>query len=109
MVGAITPILVGIICIILGLQNRKGKIESLHSYHRKRVSQEDRLPFGKAVGNGMILIGIAVILMGIFLVIAQLTNSEVYATIGTVVMFLGMIPGFVITFKAMIKYNKGIF
>ena len=109
MFGAIIPVLVGIICIILGLQNRKGKIESLHSYHRNRVSEEDRLPFGKAVGNGMILIGSSVILMGIFMVITELTQSEVYALIGTGMMFAGMIPGFVITFKAMIKYNKGIF
>ena len=109
MIGAVVPVLVGIICIVLGLQNRKGNIESLHAYHRSRVSQEDRLAFGKAVGNGTIIIGVSVILMGIFLLIAELTQTELYALLGTGLMIAGMIPGFVVTFKAMIKYNKGIF
>jgi hypothetical protein len=49
--------LVGIVCIVLGISNMKGNISSLHSYHRSRVSEEDRIPFGKKVGLGTIIIG----------------------------------------------------
>ena len=49
MVGFIVAFLVGLLCIGLGISHRKGKISSLHSYHRNRVSEEDRIPFGKMV------------------------------------------------------------
>ena len=64
MLGAIVTAIVGIVCIVLGFSNRKGNINSLHSYHRERVSEEDRLPFGKAVGLGTIIIGVALIVNG---------------------------------------------
>ena len=49
----IITIVIGIVMILIGFSNRKGNISMLHSYHRKRVTEEDRLPFGKMVGNGM--------------------------------------------------------
>ena len=49
MAGFIISALIGVICIILGVSNMKGNINSLHSYHRHRVSEEDRLPFGSLV------------------------------------------------------------
>ena len=51
MAGFIFAIALGIVCILIGLSNRKGNIETLHSYHRSRVSEEDRIPFGKEVGK----------------------------------------------------------
>ena len=41
----IVSALVGIVCIVLGVSNMKGNISSLHSYHRNRVSEEDRILF----------------------------------------------------------------
>ena len=46
----IVSALVGVVCIVLGISNMKGNISSLHSYHRSRVSEEDRIPFGRMVG-----------------------------------------------------------
>ncbi|MBR5501332.1 MAG: hypothetical protein IKV74_07385 [Clostridia bacterium] len=65
MIASITTLLVGIICIILGISNMRGNISSLHSYHRHRVSEEDVLPFGKKVGQGTIILGAGVIVFGI--------------------------------------------
>ena len=109
MIALITMTIVGAICIFLGIQNRKGNIESLHSYHRQRVTEEDRLPFGKQVGLGMIIIGIVVIIMGILLLLTELTKSELYALIGSAVLVVGIAAGTGISFHAMCKYNKGIF
>ena len=29
--------IIGIICIVIGIMNRKGNVSMLHSYHRNRV------------------------------------------------------------------------
>ena len=47
--------LLGIVCIVLGVLNMKGNISTVHWYHRKRVSEENRLPFGRLVGFGRLL------------------------------------------------------
>jgi len=105
----IIPAVIGVICIILGISNMRGNISSLHSYHRHRVSEEDRLPFGKKVGLGTVIIGCGAILFSIFSAIAQYLELPVFNTVATVVLIAGLIAGLGISFYAMIKYNKGIF
>ena len=60
----ILPIIVGLLIVVMGMVNVKGNISTLHWYHRQRVSEADRLPFGRLVGTGTILIGAALILFG---------------------------------------------
>ena len=81
----------------------------LHSYHIKRVSEEDKIPFGKMVGLGMIIIGIALIIMGVLTYLAVSLQNKTYSTIGQAVLIAGLASGLGITFYAMKKYNKGIF
>lgn len=100
---------VGVICIILGVSNRKGNISSLHSYHRHRVSEEDRIPFGKKVGLGTIVIGCAIIVYSVLSVVTLLVQNDIFALLGTVVLVIGLVVGLIISFYAMKKYNKGIF
>lgn len=109
MMSFIITFFVGLICIILGYQNIKGNISSLHSYHRSRVSEEDILPFGKMVGTGTIIIGVSLIIFNIFSAVSALKDNDIFFTIGTVIMILGLVIGLIISFYAMIKYNKGIF
>ena len=105
----IVSLILGIVCIVIGISNRKGNISMLHSYHRKRVSEENRLPFGKLVGIGTIIIGISLIIMGILSFLASVLFANIFATIGNIVLIAGFIIGLVINFYAMLKYNKGIF
>ena len=105
----IPTIIVGLIILLIGFSNMKGNISTLHSYHRSRVKEEDAKPFGKRVGIGMIIIGISVILMGALTGVAILCENDIYTLIGTAVMILGLAVGCIITFRAMIKYNGGIF
>lgn len=109
MPAVIVTTLVGIVCIVLGISNRKGNISSLHSYHRARVSEADRIPFGKQVGLGTIIIGCAIILFSVLTAAAFYTQLEALTLAGTVVMLVGIVVGLVIAFRAMKKYNKGIF
>ena len=105
----IVPFLVGVVCIILGISNMRGNISSLHSYHRHRVSEEDRIPFGKQVGLGIIIVGISIIVFSVLSFVTLYTENDVFILVGTAVLIIGIILGLVISFRAMIKYNKGIF
>ena len=102
MTDFIATLLVGVIIIILGFVNMTGNIISLHSYHRKNVREEDKKPFGKLVGTGLSLCGLAIVAFSIF----SLYERYIF---GTIVLVAGLVIGFTISFYAMIKYNKGIF
>ncbi len=101
--------LVGVVFIVLGISNMRGNISSLHSYHRSRVSEEDRIPFGKQVGLGIIIVGIGIIVFSVLSSVTLYTENDIFILVGTAVLIIGIILGLVISFRAMIKYNKGIF
>ena len=105
----IVTFLVGIVFIGLGISNMRGNISSLHSYHRHRVSEEDRIPFGKQVGLGTMIVGIGIIIFSILSTVTLYTEHDIFVLIGIAVLIVGIVVGLIISFKAMIKYNKGIF
>ena len=109
MTDGVVLVMVGVVLIILGISNTKGNISSLHGYHRKRVREEDRIPFGKLVGTGTILIGIATIVYGALSFLAQMFHQDVLVTVGEMILVAGLVVGLGISFYGMIKYNKGIF
>ena len=109
MAAFITVSGLGILVSILGIINMTGNISSLHWYHRQRVTEEDRKPFGKLVGLGTLMIGVAIILFGILFWIYETTMMEWLIILGTVILGIGIIAGLGLSFHAMIKYNKGIF
>jgi len=98
----IIQIIIGLVLIIIGMFNIKGNISLLHSYHKKRVKKEDVIPFGKKVGIGSVVIGITIILAGVFTILN-------YTNISNAVLVIGLVTGFILIFYAMLKYNKGIF
>ena len=109
MAGNIVAFLAGVVCIVIGISNMRGNISTLHSYHRHRVSEEDRIPFGKQVGLGTMIVGIGLIIFSVLSTVTLYTENNIFILIGTVVLIVGIVAGLIISFKAMIKYNKGIF
>ena len=109
MVSSIVTLIVGVVCIALGISNMRGNISSLHSYHRHRVSEEDRIPFGKKVGFGTIIIGIGIIVFSGLSAATFYTENNVFILVGSAIMIISIAVGIAISFHAMIKYNKGIF
>ena len=109
MAGNIVAFLVGVVCIVLGISNMRGNISTLHFYHRHRVSEEDRIPFGKQVGLGTMILGISIIIFSILSTLTLYTENNIFTLIGAVVLIVGIVAGLIMSFKAMIKYNKGIF
>ena len=105
----IIPLVIGIVLVFIGIANMNGNISSLHSYHRHRVSEKDRIPFGKKIGLGTIIIGLAVIVSVILKLAADSTDNPGFNTAGDVIIAAGLIVGLGLNFYAMIKYNKGIF
>ncbi len=100
---------VGLLISVLGIVNMSGNISSLHSYHRSRVREEDVKPFGKLVGLGLLLVGIAVIACGALLLAFELTGNSAFVTVGVTTLFIGIVAGSAVSFCAIKKYNGGIF
>ena len=105
----LTCVGLGIFIMILGSINMTGNISSLHWYHRQRVTEENRKPFGKLVGLGTLIIGFAMILFGVLHFIAEKANVPALVIVGGVELVVGILVGLGISFYAMFKYNKGIF
>lgn len=102
-------IVVGIICIVLGIMNMKGNLSLLHSYHKKRVSAEDKIPFGRAIGLGTLVCGGGLLLNGIFYLIHLVSSMQIFFYIAMALLILGLVVGIVLIIYALLKYNKGIF
>ena len=109
MIENIMTLIFGALVCVLGIINMTGNVSSLHWYHRQRVREEDRKAFGKLVGLGTLLVGVSLIANGVFSMIYASTQIAAYEVVGSVILIAGIIPGIIITFVAMLKYNKGIF
>ena len=105
----IISLLLGLVCIVIGILNVLGNVSMLHAYHRKRVSAEDLPAFARLVGIGTILCGVGILMMGIFTTLAKTLAAPIYETIGSGILIGALVIGLGISFFAMIKYNKGIF
>ncbi len=109
MVGTVVPVLVGLLLIVLGIVNMTGNVSTLHSYHRQRVTEENRKPFGKMVGLGTLIAGLGIVAVGVTIFLAEKLQNEVFVTLGIVLLPTFLIPGIVLMVIAMKKYNGGIF
>lgn len=98
----LTPIGLGVICMVLGAFNLKGNIASIHWYNRRKVSKEDQLPYCRTMGLGTVMVGASILL-------SSLTQVLLSELIGGAVALVGVLSGFVLMLYAQFKYNKGIF
>ena len=55
------------------------------------------------------IVGIGIIVFSILSSITLYTENNIFILVGTAFLIVGIILGLVISFRAMIKYNKGIF
>ena len=109
MLTFITVTVMGLLLCVIGAVNMTGNISSLHSYHRHRVREEDKKPFGRLVGIGMLLIGASIILVSVLFFIYEKTGKVALIAVGVAELLAGIATGLGISFYATIKYNKGIF
>ena len=100
---------IGILVSVLGIINMTGNISTLHRYHRNRVTEENRKPFGRLVGLGTLIIGLALIVFATLQFISEQTQLGFLVIIGVSVLIPSIAAGLFISFYAMKKYNGGIF
>ena len=105
----IVTAIVGLVVCVLGLITMSGNLSLLHSYHRKRVTEENRKPFGRLAGLGLLIVGIAFVIFSVLLFIFEKTQIGILYKIANVELIACIVVGLAISFFAMIKYNKGIF
>ena len=109
MLEGIVVFIIGVVCVVIGILNMLGNISTIHSYHRNNVPEEKKKLFGKKVGLGTIIIGISMIVFGLLLIVASLTQNQVFIKVGTGIMFVGIAIGLYISLRAIKKFNKTIF
>ncbi len=98
----IIMLFIGIVIAIMGIINMTGNISTVHSYNRRRVREEDVPKYGKAVGLGTLIIGVAII-VGYILTLWEQVDLRSY------VLLSGLVIGLAFILYAQFKYNKGIF
>ena len=100
-VGVIIDLLVGGLCVALGLLIwRKQKISLLHSYHYQHVKQEDLPAYTRQVGIGMIVMGAGIGVTGLM----SLADSPYW----WIPLSAGIVLGWMILWKAQKKYNGSV-
>ena len=109
LIGLITTSLVGLVAVVLGIINMTGNISSVHEYHRKRVSEENRKPFGRLVGLGTVLCGVGIAVYAPLAYFADKNGLSALGTVGYVVLGVFLVVGIAIALFAIKKYNHGIF
>ena len=105
----ITTLVVGILVSVLGIINMTGNISSLHRYHRHRVSEENKKPFGRLVGLGTLIVGVALMVFDGLMFVFDQTALQIILVIAPIILIAGVVVGLAISFYAMKKYNGGIF
>ena len=109
MLSLIVTTAVGILISVFAVITMRGNLSLLHSYHYKRVKEEDKKVFGKYVGIGLLIIGIGITLMGVSLFLFEKAHIAICEPIGYAIMILALVIGLPFMFIPMLKYNKGIF
>ena len=97
--GSIVCVLVGGLCIVLGiLLWKKQMIWLVHDYHYRHVSKADIPAYTRLIGIGLLLIGIGTLLTGI---INYAFNTEN----GWFAFGAGFVSGILLMHRAQMKYN----
>ena len=94
-------LLLGLAVSAIGIMNIKGNINTVHSYNRRKVTEEDKPRYGKTIGAGTLIIGISLILS--FIVSFWNENAMAY------VVAPGMVIGFVIILYGQFPCPPGAF
>lgn len=97
----IVLLILGIFISALGIVNIGGNIGTIHAYNRRRVKEEDIPKYGRAVGTGTLIIGVALIMAWF---IAR-RNAEMT----DLIVIPALAGGLAFILYGQLKYNRGIF
>ncbi len=95
-------LVLGLFITVTGIINMTGNISTIHSYNRRKVTEEDAPKYGKAVGLGTLIIGVSLV-ASFVLTVLKLDVAIPFVIIPAIVVGLAFI------LYAQFKYNKGLF
>lgn len=98
----IALLVIGIMLIVIGAVNCSGNISTVHAYNRRKVREADVPHYGRAVGTGTLIIGVALIAD---FALMLLSLPVIAATVAVAAIVVGL--AFIL--YAQFKYNGGIF
>ena len=98
----ITSLILAIACFVIAKAHFKGNVSSIHSYHLRRIQEENLKDYAKTMGTGMLIIGLGCLMN----LLARLFHLFLLGKIGVVI---GLVVGIVMMIYAQMKYNHGIF
>ena len=99
--GALIDLLVGAVCVIMGvLLWKKQMISLLHDYHYKHVKKDDVKAYTRLIGIGLIITGAGVIISGVL--------DLFYSSLWWIPLSSGLIIGISIIITAQKKYNSSV-
>ena len=102
----IIQLITGIGLSIFGFLQMTGYINAVHVRHRRGVTPQEMKKFLSLVGMGILFIGLSFLLLGSFLVIAQIFKKNIFFILGLAVLFLFLIIGSLIIALSFWKYNR---
>ena len=102
LVGALTELAVGALCIVLGsVLWKKQKVSLVHEYHYKNVKKDDIPAYTRLLGIGLIVIGAGICVTGLF--------NWFKSSYWWISMLIGFAGGLLVMNKAQKKYNGSWF
>ena len=105
----LVTLIFGVLISAMGIINMMGNINTLHWYHRQRVTEENRKPMGKLVGLGTLIIGVSMIFFAILFLVFETTKLDVFLWMGSGIIAVGFVIGLLLNIYGIIKYNKRLF
>ena len=102
----IIMLILGVLLGLIGIENVKGNIASIHWYNRTRITEETRPKYGRFVGVGTLIIAGGLIFSA---VLNMLIKMNIAVIISGAITLITVIVGLAFILYAQFKYNKGIF
>jgi len=98
----ITLLFIGGVLTLLGIMNIKGNVSTIHWYNRRKVNKHDIPKYGKCMGAGSIIMGIA-------LIVSAILEFAFKSSLFDYLLLDGCFVGLAVMLYGQFKYNKGIF
>ncbi len=95
-------LILGVFISVIGIVNMTGNISTIHSYNRRKVTEEDAPKYGRAVGIGTLIIGVSAVVAFVLILLDLLS-------VVPFVLIPALAVGLAFVLYAQFKYNKGIF
>lgn len=109
MIGGIICFVIGLGMLIVSILCFFGNIKMFHYYHIQNITEENRKPFARHMGAGLLIIALSIIASGVFMILYEISSNFLYSNLSFYTILGGVVIGVIILFFTTKKYNITIF